>query len=452
MPCAPRWAVAIHELAAMHYSTLKAACSASPKSFKLAFLNPEGADRPLFSPVPAAVLDRARAYRQARLRAELARSDCAAALLYDPVNIRYALDAPSMQVWTMHNSARYALVLADGPAILFEYAGAEHLSAAIPVVDEVRRAVRWLNMAVGRHQPELLGVWAADIDSLLREHGGGNRRLAIDKLDLPAVRALERLGVELVDAQPLAEAARAIKSAEEVELMAWSIRVCEAGLARMWLASQPGRTEQEIWAELQHENTRSGGDWLEARLLTAGPRTNPWLAECSDYVCQEGEIIALDTDMVGPYGYCADLSRSWTCGHVPFTPTQRALYAVALEQIEHNVALLRPGLGFLEFIEQSWRIPERYQERRYGLALHGVGLCDEWPVLPDHPDTTYAYDGVFEENMTVCVESLIGAEGTECIKLETQVLITAEGPVRLAMFRAAVDGVESGYGRQRGGR
>jgi hypothetical protein len=37
--------------------------------------------------------------------------------------------------------------------------------------------------------------------------------------------------------------------------------------------------------------------------------------------------------------------------------------------------------------------------------------------------------------MTVCVESLIGeADGGECVKLETQVLITGNGAVRLDTF------------------
>ena len=45
-----------------------------------------------------------------------------------------------------------------------------------------------------------------------------------------------------------------------------------------------------------------------------------------------------------------------------------------------------------------------------------------------------AREGRFHENMVVCVESLIAAPGTESIKLETQVLITKAGPVRLDKF------------------
>ena len=61
-------------------------------------------------------------------------------------------------------------------------------------------------------------------------------------------------------------------------------------------------------------------------------------------------------------------------------------------------------------------------------------MVDEWPVVPLHPDFASAHGGHFEENMTVCVESLIGEEGSESIKLETQVLVTAEGAEQLDSF------------------
>lgn len=92
-------------------------------------------------------------------------------------------------------------------------------------------------------------------------------------------------------------------------------------------------------------------------------------------------------------------------------------------------------MNFVEFNEKSWKIPDKYVARRYGVALHGVGMADEWPSLPTHVDFARATAGQFDENMTVCVEALIGEDGgSECIKLETQVLITAKGAVRMDSF------------------
>ncbi len=402
---------------------------------KRAFLNAEGADKPLRSPIPPATLESARAWRKRRLVEQVIGHDCAAILLYDPVNIRYALDVSNMQVWMTHNPSHYALICADGHGIAFEYGKSEHLARGLETVDEIRTAITWFYFSAGSRLPERVERWADEIVDILRQRGGGNLRLAVDKIEPAGLDALRRRGVTVVEGQELTEHARKIKSPEEIALMRWTIRVCEAGMARMYEHSLPGRTENEIWAELHFENIRSGGEWIETRLLAAGPRTNPWFQECSDFVCREGDMLAFDTDLIGPYGYCADLSRAWTIGHTRMSNEQRTLYAVALDQIRHNTALLRPGLTSREFDEKSWRIPEKYRARRYSVALHGVGLADEWPSVPTHVDYARAYESVLEENMTVCVESLIGEEGgRECVKLETQVLITADGPVRLDSF------------------
>lgn len=401
---------------------------------KRTYLNQEGAERPLKSPIPHDTLVSARQYRLARIREQLQNFDYAALLLYDPVNIRYALDVRNMQVWCAHSAMRYALIFADGPAIMFEFDGCHHLCDGYEGIDEVRSSVPWIFMEVGDRVPQQVASWGREIAELMRSHGAGNRRLAVDKLEPLGLKELEAHGLEIVDGQELTERARAIKSEDELTLMRWTIRVCEAGMARIYENSVAGRSEQELWAELNYENARSGGEWLETRLLTCGARTNPWYQECSDYVCRQGEMISFDTDMIGPYGYCADLSRSWTCGYTPMTSKQAELYAAAVEQINHNLEIIECGMSFREFNAKSWRIPERFQPYRYSLAAHGVGMADEWPVIPLHPDFEFACEGRFEENMVLCVESLIGEKGSESIKLEVQVVVRDRTVERLDSF------------------
>jgi len=397
---------------------------------KLTYLNAEGADKPLISPIADDVLQRARAYRLGRFRAQLDASNCAAMLLYDPCNIRYAFDCSNMQVWTLHNPMRYALILAGGPAIMFEFKGCMQQSEGLPGIDELRMAKTWMFMASGDKVETATSDWADEIADLVNQYGGGNKRIACDSLDDSGVHALEARGLTYVEGTQYTEIARSIKSADEIELMRWTIRVCEAGMARIYEHSVPGVTERELWAHLHFENARSGGDWLETKLLTCGSHTNPWYQECSDRVCQLREMISFDTDMIGPYGYCADLSRSWTCGFTDMNDTQQRLYDTALAQIHHNLALVKPGVSFDEFNANSWRIPDRHVPYRYSLAVHGVGMADEWPVVPLHVDWgPGAMSGQFEQGMVVCIESLIAEERSESIKLETQVLV-----LRLVMY------------------
>jgi len=79
-----------------------------------------------------------RAHRAERIRGELRRRDLGAVLVVDPINLRDATGTRNMQVWTMHDVVRYALVFADGPTVLFDLATGRHLSAGLESVSDVR--------------------------------------------------------------------------------------------------------------------------------------------------------------------------------------------------------------------------------------------------------------------------------------------------------------------------
>ena len=73
--------------------------------------------------------------------------------------------------------------------------------------------------------------------------------------------------------------------------------------------------------------------------------------------------------------------------------------------------------------------------------MHGVGLCDEWPLV--HYPVDYvdgAFDAILEPGMVLCVEAYIGEEGgLEGIKLEDQVLVTEDGYENLTNFEFEKD-------------
>ncbi|MGI9452402.1 MAG: M24 family metallopeptidase [Geminicoccaceae bacterium] len=380
-------------------------------------------------------IDALRAYRLDRVREQLRSRDYAGILLTDPLNVRYATDSTNMQVWCTHNAVRYAFVATDGPVIVFDFHGSAHLSEHLPLVDEVRSGKGLGYFFTGDGIDAAAERWASEIADLVTAHGGGNIHLAIDKADRMGVEAIKARGLALFDGQEVMELARVIKSADEIKAMRCAIAASDVGMAVMQAHLEPGMTEQELWAHLHAENIKRGGEWIETRLLASGQRTNPWFKECSSRVIEDGDIVAFDTDLIGPYGYCADISRTWLCGDGLPTSRQKAMYQLAVEHIETNMFLLRPGLGFLEFASQSFPLPERYRANRYSAVLHGVGLCDEYPAVRYAEDAGNAYDGVFEVGMTVCVESYIGEEnGPDGIKLEQQVLITEKGAELLSHY------------------
>jgi Xaa-Pro aminopeptidase len=374
--------------------------------------------------------DRLIRYRLDRLRAELRKRDYAGAVLSDPMNLRYATGTRNMAQWTMHAPGRYAFVATDGPVILFEFTSSRHVTDGSPVVDEVRPCTSWMYFLAGPRTEEKAHLWADEIDSLLRQYGGNNRRLAVDRCDPLGTMRLLAHGVQLFDVQEAAEQARMIKSPDELACMESAMEVADLAIARMRAALVPGITENQLWSLLHETNIAHGGEWIECRLLASGPRTNPWFQESADRVIEAGDVVGFDTDLVGPFGYLADISRSWICpgGRKP-TDRHRRLYDLATQQVLHNIALLRPGLTFREFSERCWPVPEAYMPNRYMMMLHGCGFVDEYPSIAYAADwDEWGYDGVFAENMVVSVESYMGeVGGPDGIKLEQQVVIGANG-------------------------
>ena len=87
-----------------------------------------------------------------------------------------------------------------------------------------------------------------------------------------------------------------------------------------------------------------------------------------------GDMLAFDTDLVGTYGYCCDISRSWIVGDAPPTANQKQLYQIAYEHIITNMGLIEAGMSFAEMTNIAHRLPEAYRDLRYGVLAHGIGL------------------------------------------------------------------------------
>jgi len=365
--------------------------------------------------------DKLRSYRLDRVKKELEKNNLEACILFDPVNIRYALDTVNMSIYNMHNLTRYCFIPLNGPIILYEYFNCEGLSSHLNLINEIRPAITWDYFSNGDQAGVQLKKWINEAKDLSKNYFK-SKKIAIDVINGPAVTALNKEGIQVVDAKLILEQARVIKSHEELKCMKAAIEVAEIGVSKMRKELKAGMTEDELWSILHKTNIEHGGEWIECRILSSGQRTNPWMQESSNKIIQSGEMVSFDTDMVGPYGYCADISRAFVEGH-KFNEEQKKLYQMAVEHIDYNSRLIKPGVSFKEFTEKSWKLPEEYYGNRYSCMVHGIGLCDEWPMIR-YPTDGGQREGHFEKNMTITVESYIGkVGGKEGVKLEQQYLV-----------------------------
>ena len=380
------------------------------------------------------LIDEARlcAYRFGRLQAAIGAAGIDAMLTCDPVNTRYATGIRNMQVWSFHSLIRMGFIPATGRAVVFEYAGSEHLADGLDAISEVRPAIP-LHFGPGydsTQNRDRLERWADQLVSAATDCCGGPGKLAIDN-QVPHIAgvALAQRGFELVQAYPILAQAMAIKNEDEIRAMRRSIEVAEIGIDRLVQAIRPGISENQLWAELNHANIEHGGEYMDTRLLSSGPRTNPWYQECGARRVQPGDMIALDTDMIGPWGYDADISRSFVCEASRATRRQKEIYQIAHEHIQHNLELLKPGASFRKLSERAFNVPEPYRAQSIPMNWHGVGLYGGWPTILGKCcfDET-SEDGEIVPGMTLCVEAYVGeVGGPDGVKLEEQVLITETG-------------------------
>ena len=375
---------------------------------------------------PAIALSALRTYRLARLRAQLVEHDIAFCVLVNPVSLRYAVDLDEYQGFQSRIPSQYVFVPAEGPIIGH---GISHRHYEL--IDDYRVPFRLNTFDGGLDLGDQARVFADSLKAFLSELGlaGGGAKVAIEMLSPSITQAVLQVGVHAADADPLVERARSIKSDEEIQCMQHAIAVAEHGMNRMQSLLQAGVSEVELWSVLHQVNMAHKGCWFDGRMLASGPRTNPWLQEASDRRIEAGDLVAFDTDMIGPFGYCADLSRTWLCGPAEPTREQIDVYRSAYEEVQHNIELVKPGMSYYEFGDLAFKPRSEYVAHRYPCVAHGIGMSDEYPkiyYLEDRGSRTY--DGIIEQDMTLCIESFTGSEhGGPGVKLEEMVRVTETG-------------------------
>lgn len=351
-----------------------------------------------------------------------------AVLTADPINVVYATGVRNMTIFSMMGASRFALVRADGRVVLWEFAGCEHLAENADTVTEVRAAPGLAAVSGTGHLDSIDG-FAREVVHLISGQPLGRRSLAIERFDHPVSDSLRAHGCELTSATDVLAAARRIKTPSEVLAMRAAMTSVTAALDLMKDQIAPGRTEVEVWAEFHRGLIAGDGEYLSTRLAQAGPRTFPYFKEASTAEMRSGDLFCIDTDAIGPGGYGVDFSRTFVCGNDRPSPTQASLHSMALEQLQHNAALLAPGQSFESFARSAWSVPARFAPYSYYCLAHGLGFTGEQPVIPVHDaNRPYPLHGAFEPGMVICIESYIGdARSHQGVKLEDQYLITERG-------------------------
>ena len=103
--------------------------------------------------------------------------------------------------------------------VIWDYKNAPFLSKFNPLVRDQRAGADLFYFDRGDKVDIAADAFSNEIRQLIKQHAGDNRRLAVDKLMMRGLRALEAQGSEIMKGEELTEKSRSIKGPDEILVM-----------------------------------------------------------------------------------------------------------------------------------------------------------------------------------------------------------------------------------------
>ena len=194
--------------------------------------------------------------------------------------------------------------------------------------------------------------------------------------------------VEFVDASEILDAARMVKSEEELRFVRESANLTDVGFQVFSSLVRPGRREADVFIEVDHILKQLGAETTYF-MMSADPHPVAKFLDLASDTYQEGDIVLFNAEVQGPGGYYSQLERT-VCVGQPTEETEAA-YAVCVAAQERAAALLRPGTKagdlhrtILTAIEESGHKMGLHPGHSQGLDIF------ERPLIDPHEDVELA--------------------------------------------------------------
>ncbi|MBX5441416.1 MAG: aminopeptidase P family protein [Solirubrobacteraceae bacterium] len=379
---------------------------------------------------------RLRADRLERARGALRASDLGAVLLFDQNNIRY-VTSTHIGEWARDKSARCVLLPRTGDPVLWDFgSAARHHQLYAPWLPETswRAGVTSMRGAMPRETgvPDLL---AGHVHEALRELGLEQEPLGLDLTDMETLASLHRRGLRTADAAPVMQAARKIKTVDEIALLDHAAAIVDAVYERIYELLRPGVREHEIVAEAQRLLFELGSEQVEAINAVSGDRCNPHPHVFSDRLLRPGDQAFFDI-IHSFMGYRTCYYRTFCVGGA--TPAQLDAYKQCREWLDAAIELVRPGVT-TDRIAAVWPSAQELgfpsEEACFGLQFgHGLGVgLYEAPMI----SRLHSFDDPveIEVGMVFALETYCPAtDGRSAARIEEEVVVTPEGPQVITRF------------------
>ncbi len=274
----------------------------------------------------------------------------------------------------------------------------------------------------------------------LKQLGLGNSavRVAIEGRTLPVsahqLIKMEFPNIEIIEAGAALAAARAIKSAYELEKLRFAAEVNKAGQTELRRQTQDaGKNEFDMWAAVINAMEKKAGHPLMVfGELVTGSRCK-WVnypGGPKDVVTKPGDLALMD---MSPRvdGYWSDTTNTMVVGGVAATEKQKR-YGVAAREAFHAAAeMLRPGKQAKDAFIAANAAFEKHGLKIGHYAGHQIGVAvNEAPRLVPYDETPIRAGMVF----SIEPGAYEGEHGDTGARMEKSVIVHESGPEIICDF------------------
>jgi Xaa-Pro aminopeptidase len=278
-------------------------------------------------------------------------------------------------------------------------------------------------------------LMAGHVHETLRERGLEGEPVGIDISDMPTMVALQARGLHLGDAAPVMQAARKIKTEDEIALLDQAAGIVDAVYDLIYRTLRPGIKESQIVADAQKLLFELGSEQVEAINAVSGERCAPHPHVFSDRLLRPGDQAFFDI-IHSFMGYRTCYYRTFAVGSA--NQAQIDAYRQCREWLDNAIELVRPG-ATTDRIAAVWPTAQELgfkdEEACFGLQFgHGLGVgLYEAPMI----SRLHSLDNPveIEVGMVFALETYCPAkDGPGAARIEEEVVVTPEGPQIITRF------------------
>jgi Xaa-Pro aminopeptidase len=237
-------------------------------------------------------------------------------------------------------------------------------------------------------------------------------------------------GLDLVPTSGAVESLRAVKDDDELAILRRACAITDRVFERLTDVRFVGRTELDVaWdlAQLFHEE---GGQGLAFEsIVGSGPTGSRPHARAGDRTIGTGELVVIDAGCTVD-GYASDCTRTFATG--PLDGEAKEAYETVLLAQQRALDGIRAGLSGVEADALARGVIDESPfsgAMGHGLG-HGLGLD-----VHESPRLSKESTDVLEPGNVVTVEPGVYVDGRFGVRIENDVVVTANGMESLTGFR-----------------